>query len=233
MTSSPSASGAIRVQVDAGALLVLALVLAMLATGYFPAQVPSLGGPASWALSVVAATGFALTVVLHEMAHVLVARRLGVPGNRITLDLRGGRAELSTRAPSPRAEAVIAVAGPAANVLLAAGCVALGRWTLSSATAAQVLLGLVATLNLALAVINLLPLLPLDGGRVLRAFLWSRTGSYDRGTQLAWRCTRIGLTILALAGAVAAVTGRYRIAATLVLGALYLAWRAHIVTRNS
>jgi Zn-dependent protease len=225
VTAPANDTRGIRVQIDAGALVVLAIVLAYLATRYFPVLLPGRDGRAAWALAAGAVVGFCVTIVVHEVAHLVVARAFGVRGRRITLELRGGRAELEGRAPTARGDALIAIAGPAANMLLAATIALAGRVVPDGLAPVAVLAGFLVALNLVLAFINLLPILPLDGGRIVRALLWARGGSYERATERAWRWTRVGLVLAAFAGVVVGLAGRFDVAGALLVGSAYLALR--------
>ncbi|MGA2258065.1 MAG: site-2 protease family protein, partial [Thermoguttaceae bacterium] len=146
--------------------------------------------------SAVNATFFILTifgcVLLHEMGHALAAGRYGIATRDITLLPIGGLARLEGMTRSPRQELVIALAGPAVNVTIAGaswlGLLLYGNLT-GSFTLAPVVgsfLGQLLAVNLSLAVFNLLPAFPMDGGRVLRAVLASCI-SYERATQIAAR----------------------------------------------
>jgi Zn-dependent protease len=157
-------------------------------------------------LSAALAYGFGLTVVLtlvvsvllHEIGHALVARRLGIGVRGITLELLGGYTEMDTDAPTPRTELLVALAGPVVSLalgLLCGGVVALApRGSLAFDLALQLCLG-----NLLIAVFNALPGLPLDGGRALRAAVWWITGDRHRGTEVAGWAGRVVAAVTGLA----------------------------------
>ena len=134
-------------------------------------------------------------LLAHELAHSLVARRYGVPVTSITLWALGGVSELGGEPPTARADLRIAAAGPAAS--LAAGLIFGGLAAAVRAAGgpgiAIAALGWLAAMNVLLAAFNLLPGAPLDGGRILRAFLWRRTGDRVRG----WR-GRVGAALMIL-----------------------------------
>ncbi|GAC1539989.1 MAG: hypothetical protein NVS2B17_15820 [Candidatus Velthaea sp.] len=141
-------------------------------------------------LAAVCALALFVSVVAHEFAHALVARRFGVKTTGITLFLFGGVATLEREPPSPRAEMFIALAGPAASGALAGVAflaimllerTASGAW----AEALGVVLAYLAIANGVLAVFNLIPAFPMDGGRVLRAALWSARKSHASATASA------------------------------------------------
>ena len=155
-------------------LFVAALITWTLATGYFPAILPDLEATTYGLLGVVSTLGLYASVLFHEFAHALTARRYGVGTRRITLFIFGGIAELEDEPPTPIAEFVIAIAGPAASFAAALACM-VGSGvliaTVGSVPAAMVLLW-IFRVNVMLAVFNLIPAFPLDGGRVLRSALW-------------------------------------------------------------
>lgn len=130
-----------------------------------------LQGPTPYLLGLLAALGLFLSVLIHELGHALTARAYGVQTREITLWLLGGVAQLEQIPRTRGAEAVIAIAGPIVSVLLS-GLFSLLRGLIPSAAAeGQFLLGYLSFINLSLAIFNLLPALPLDGGRILRSLL--------------------------------------------------------------
>lgn len=130
------------------------------------------------------------SVLLHELGHALTARRLGIGVRGITLEILGGYTELDRPAPSPRVELLVSLAGPAVSLLLGGAAVA-GMVVLPAGSMPRQLLFLTAAANLLVAAFNLLPGLPLDGGRALRAVVWAATGSPMRGTAVAARCGQV------------------------------------------
>jgi Zn-dependent protease len=164
--------------------LIFALFTWALAANYYPAAYP--GWPPAWYWIMGAATAliFFLCVLLHELGHSVVAIRYGIPVRSITLFVFGGVSQIEGEPPSAAAEFWIAIAGPAVSAALA-GLFALLR---SAAPGGSVLFGLatyLAYINGALAVFNLIPGFPLDGGRVLRGILWKSTGSLRKATLAA------------------------------------------------
>jgi Zn-dependent protease/predicted transcriptional regulator len=151
------------------------LVTWSLAAGLFPVRYKGLPQTTYWIMGVVAALGLFFSIIFHEMCHSLVARRFGLPMKGITLFIFGGVAEMSDEPPSAKAEFSMAIAGPASSIVL--GCVFYGIHLFGMGTGWPVpvsgifyYLGLI---NGLLAAFNLVPAFPLDGGRVLRAALWS------------------------------------------------------------
>lgn len=195
-----------QIKVDASWLIIAVLLVWSLSSGYFPQVVDGLGKSDALVLSVAAMLGLFASLILHELAHALVARRFGLRTGGITLFLFGGVAELDEEPASARSEVVIALAGPAASLALAAifwlATQIAGPAVLSAELRA--LLGYLASVNLVLALFNLMPAFPMDGGRVLRAALWSRGGDLVGATRTAVRVAMlfafamIGLGILSL-----------------------------------
>ena len=198
----------IRIGVHASWLAVYAFVTFALASSL--SMVPR---PEAIALGAVCALALFASVVVHELAHALTARRFGVRTDAITLFLFGGVALLDEEPATPRADALVAAAGPAASAVLGlfglGVLAALERFAHGPATDAPALFtAYFAVANGVLAVFNLLPAFPMDGGRVLRALLWRRGGDMRRATRLA---ARVGIgfaTAFVAAGIVLVVATR-------------------------
>lgn len=189
-------------------LLVFALVAQALAGRILPSEHPGHAESLYWVAGVAAACAFFASLIAHEMGHAVTARRHGVGVDGVTLWLLGGVARLSTDVPSARSELRIALAGPAVSVGLAIALVAAGAG-LDAAGAPGLVAGTASWLgriNATLAVFNLLPAFPLDGGRVLRAWLWRRR-TRDRATTLAARVGRTIGYVLVGAGGFLTVAG--------------------------
>ena len=192
MTGAPRAAGGltiarvwgIPISVHASWLLVFALVGASLAAGYFPAHHPAWGAPTRWVLGALTSLAFFASVLVHELGHSRVALRNGIPIRGITLFVFGGVAQIGREPGSPGVEFRIAIAGPLTSLTIAALFGGLGAAGGSVPLVAVPALWL-ARINLAVALFNLLPGFPLDGGRVLRAAVWAWTGSFDRGNRTA------------------------------------------------
>jgi Zn-dependent protease len=149
-----------------------------------------------WTLALVTAILFFISIVLHELAHATVARFNGVPVRGITLFALGGIALFEKDAATPAKEFRIAIVGPAASVIIGLGCRAIASAAGSVAPTTTpsgfaAVLGWLAYINLALALFNLIPGFPLDGGRVLRSIIWAITHSADRATQIAARVGQV------------------------------------------
>jgi Zn-dependent protease len=166
---------------------------------------PGLGGAGAVLLSVVFALAFFGCVVLHELAHALVARAVGVPTAEIRLFVFGGVARIAGEPADPGGEALVAMAGPLASVLLAGLCDLASR---ALAGPAGDLLALLFVGNLVVAGFNLLPGFPLDGGRVARALVWHVTGRRLLATRVTARLGRALAAALVLGGTAAALWQR-------------------------
>lgn len=179
-----------------------------IASDALPTAAPGYATGAYWAVGAGAAVLFFSSLLLHELGHSLVARRHGVNVREITLWMLGGVAKLEGESPTPEAELRIAAAGPAVSMVL--GVVFLGLAASLEVVGASDLfvaaLGWLGSINILLAVFNLMPAFPTDGGRLLRAWLWRRSGDHTQATRTAARVgTSAGwglvfLGILALTG---------------------------------
>jgi Zn-dependent protease len=195
--------GGTRVAVDWSWLLVFSLVTASLALGYLPGRHPGHGVLAYWTVAVVVALLFFASILVHELAHAWVSSHLGVRVERITLFVFGGLARLESEPRDPATDFKIAVAGPLASLWLGAvlGLAALALGGGDPPALWLAALQYLALVNVALALFNSLPGLPLDGGRVLRSLLWKRTGDFDAATRRAsdWgRGLGVGIAALGL-----------------------------------
>lgn len=196
----------IAVRVDASWLLVFALISWSLATGYVSHVLPDLTAGAVWLHAVTAAALLFASVLLHELSHALVARQHGVGVNGIRLHVFGGVSELQSEPPTPRAEFLIAAVGPLTSFAIAAVCYGLGR-TLAWTAWAAALTGYLTAVNLVVGLFNLVPGLPLDGGRLLRAMLWWWSGRVEWATRWAGRAGSLFAVALIGLGALRAAGG--------------------------
>ncbi len=160
--------------------------------GFYLAQ------PLGWLAAGIAMLAFFVSILLHELAHALAARRYGVGTESIDLWALGGVARLDREAPTPRAEGVIAAAGPLASLLIGVPAFFAG-WMMASYAVFWI-----GFINILLGLFNLLPGAPLDGGRILRAVRWSQTGDRYRamrdagnaGRFLGWALAAFGVGLL-------------------------------------
>jgi Zn-dependent protease/CBS domain-containing protein len=177
------------VRADASWALVVILVTWSLATGVFPQLVPGLGRRAYWLMALAGAAILFLSIIVHELSHSLVARRFGIPMRGITLFVFGGVAEMEDEPPSPRSELLMALAGPAASVVIGVAFLVFTAvaMTLQWPDALVAVGQYIGATNLILAIFNMLPAFPLDGGRVLRSLIWMKSGNVRRATRISSR----------------------------------------------
>lgn len=181
-----------------------ALLTMSLAGSVFPASNPHLSHGTYLAMAIASSLTFFACIVVHELGHALQARREGVATDRVTLWLFGGVAQLRGRFPSAGAEFRIAVAGPLVTVVLVG--VWLGAaYVLTLPAAVDGVLSWLGYINAVLLAFNLLPALPLDGGRVLRSALWARRGDFVSATRAAADVSRLLAVVMIGVGLVGGV----------------------------
>jgi Zn-dependent protease len=175
----------IKVTMDVTVLLVAGFYSWVLATNRFPIQSPGLSTSTYWVAGISFALLFFVSLLVHEIGHALVAKDEGIGVVGISLWLLGGMARLETSPTTARSEFRIAVVGPLASA--ACGVVFLvGAYLAPTSGIGELvghLLALLGLINLVLAVFNILPAAPLDGGTVLSSLIWSRTGSHAQGVR--------------------------------------------------
>ncbi|MGJ8571180.1 MAG: site-2 protease family protein [Hoeflea sp.] len=198
-----------KLKVDPSWLLIAALIVWSLSTSYFPGALPGLTATVYTVLGIVSMLAMFASLILHELSHSVVARSYGLKVGGITLFIFGGVAELEEEPHDPKSEFLIAIAGPLMSLALAALFYGLSSMTGSGAEAGLTgaVFGYLALINLVLAVFNLIPAFPLDGGRMLRAVIWGVTQDLLRATRIS---SRIGLAFglfLMLTGAFAVFSG--------------------------
>ena len=172
-------------------LVIVALFTWVLGESYFPEVIHGIAPATSYALGLLSVLLLFVSILAHEFGHALVARRYGIEIEEIDLWLLGGVSRMRGEAHRPQDELRYAIAGPAVTAVIAA-CFAAAALALPP-TAPAVLRALVeyqAYVNIAILVLNLLPAFPLDGGRVLRALLWQRSGRLGPATETAVRVGR-------------------------------------------
>lgn len=186
-------------------LIIFGLVTWSLTGGFFAVRFPDWGPGRMIVAAVITSLLFFSSVLIHELGHSLVAKSRRVPVRRITLFIFGGAAQIEREADRPGDELAIAAAGPATSLGLALlfGGIALA-FPMEPMRAIAFLL---ARINVTLAVFNLLPGFPLDGGRLFRAFLWRMTGDFRRSTYIASQAGQGIAYLLILAGILFTFTG--------------------------
>jgi len=174
----------IPIGVDYSWFLIFALLTWMLAGSYYPSEFRNWSPLLYWVTGAATAILLFVSVLVHELGHSFVALRHGIPVRSITLFIFGGVAQIGAEPPSAKAEFLIAIAGPAVSFALAV----IFTVVQPALAAIEPLWGVVkylAYMNFALALFNLIPGFPLDGGRVFRAFLWAVTKDMRRATLIA------------------------------------------------
>jgi Zn-dependent protease len=204
----------IGISVHVSWLVVFALVTWSLAAGYFPTEFPGWARATYWLTGALTALVFFLSILIHELGHSWVALRYGIEIRGITLFVFGGVAQMSSEAASPAAEFRISLAGPLTSLGLAALFAAAWFATRAITLVAGAALWL-ARVNLMVALFNLVPGFPLDGGRLLRAVAWHWTGSFNRATRVASIAGRLVSAVLMGIGVFSALGGN-------VLGGVWL-----------
>lgn len=193
------------VKIDASWLFLALLVTWSLAQGVFPYDLPDASTATYWGMGVLGALGLFLSIVLHELSHSLVARQYGINMQGITLFIFGGVAEMVDEPPSPQSEFFMAIAGPIASLFIAAAFQIM-NWVSAPLPPIAIVCGYLAIVNVALAVFNMVPAFPLDGGRALRAVLWHRKNDIREATRITSKMGEyfgfalIGLGVLFLIG---------------------------------
>lgn len=200
--------GGVAISAHWSVLFTLALFADLLATSALPAARPGQGSVAYWLAGILTAALFLATLLVHELAHAIAARHYRMRVQKITLWMLGGLTELEGEAPTPRADAVIAAAGPATSFGL--GALSAGfAWWVGGEGLFGAALSWLAGISVLLGVFNLLPGAPLDGGRLLRALLWWCYHDRARGAVSAARAGRILGMFLIILGFLEVTTGSF------------------------
>lgn len=169
--------------------ILIGSLVAVLVVSQLEANVPSIASPIKWLAGAVIAGAFFLSVLAHELGHGIVARRRGLDVGPITVFFFGGSASFQLESDRPRDEAAVAIAGPIVSLGIGAVLATVGVLARTSRDETLQAVGLVAlvlaSLNLILGAANLVPAYPLDGGRLVRAVFWARTGDERRGARAA------------------------------------------------
>ncbi len=198
-------AGIPRIRWEPGWVLLIVLSGVLLATSILPARIPGVGPLLLAATTAVTLGGLLLCFLIHELAHFVVAKSYGVDTRRITLTLFGGVPETNQPLPHPEAMFTVALAGPIANLAL---CVTAYLLVGLASAPLQVAIDITATVSLFLGLTNLVPAQPLDGGRMLHAAVWARTGNPSAAYRAEHRSGRLlgsssvvaGITLMLLGG---------------------------------
>ncbi|MFO7560602.1 MAG: site-2 protease family protein [Desulfobacterales bacterium] len=176
-----------EIRIDLSWVILAIFIAWSLSAGLFPIHYEGLSVQTYWIMGIVGAIGLFFSIIVHEMAHSLVAVRFGMPIKGITLFLFGGVAEMKKEPASPKAEFVMAIAGPLSSMVLAAVFYAISQIT-KNAGWSEAIYGVIkylAWINGILAIFNLIPAFPLDGGRILRSLLWGWKKNLRWATRVA------------------------------------------------
>jgi Zn-dependent protease/predicted transcriptional regulator len=226
----------IEIDIDWSWLFIFLLIAWNLGT-VFDQLHPKWAGGLVWSAAIAAAVLFFVSVLLHELAHSLVAQSQGVPVRSITLFLFGGVSDIQREPPSPRAEFLITIVGPLTSLiigvilLLLAGVSASPIDTMTGSTSSMSGLSLLPTMllwlgsiNVLLAIFNMIPGFPLDGGRVLRSILWATTGNLRRATQWAAQVGQFIAWVFIVAGIMMVFGYDFPLLGTGLINGLWLAF---------
>lgn len=165
--------------------IIFVVVTVLLAMFYFPPSYPDWAPALYWVVGLATSLLFFGSVLGHELAHSMVARSQNIPVKSITLFVFGGVSRITKEATRPGKEAVLAFVGPFSSVIIGAFFLLVFLATRNVSEPISALAGYLAFINFLLAAFNMIPGFPMDGGRVLRSFLWWITGNYRRATRIA------------------------------------------------
>lgn len=178
--------GPMEIVLDYSWFIILTLLAFTMAETYLPQTLAKLTKPQYWMMGAAVALFFFLSVLVHELAHCYVAIKQGIRIKSIRLLFFGGLTEVSSEAKTGRHELLIALAGPAASMILGMACFFV--WAVSQQAGRGLAVGAIGfhlgILNIALAILNFIPGFPLDGGRILKAILWDRWNDKSRATKV-------------------------------------------------
>ncbi|AQT70129.1 Putative zinc metalloprotease [Anaerohalosphaera lusitana] len=200
-----------KVGIDLTWFILAILITWSLAEGLFPYLYEDLSTRAYWWMGVAGALGLFVSIVFHEFCHSIVARRYGLPMKGITLFIFGGVAEMDEEPPSPKAEFMMAIFGPISSIFLGVVLVGIAfvgeslNWILPVTGVIEYL----AWLNFILAIFNLIPAFPLDGGRVLRSILWHYKHDLRKATKTAANFGSAFGTVLIILGVIVFIGGNF------------------------
>ena len=177
----------ILIEVNISWFVIFALVTYSLASGYLPVYYPDFDTATRWILGGIISLLFFISVLLHELSHSLISTGLGIPVKNITLFIFGGVAQIEKEPDEPGKELKIAIAGPAMSLLLSVLFLLLSKTSvyLGAPEPAAAAFTYLSDINLTLALFNLFPAFPLDGGRILRAVIWHFSKNLQKATRIS------------------------------------------------
>ena len=190
----------IDIDIHVSWIIILVFLTVSLATGWFPQLYPGWSTATYWLIAFLSSLLLFVSVLLHELAHSLVARRRGLPVKSITLFIFGGVSNIEREPQSPGVEFQMAIVGPLTSLVIGAICFLLQVPLRGSNSPLEGILFYLAVTNILLGVFNLIPGFPLDGGRVLRSIVWRLTGNLRLATRVAAMTGQIIAYLLILLG---------------------------------
>jgi Zn-dependent protease/predicted transcriptional regulator len=204
--------------------IIFALIAWTLSTGYFPQVRPYLSTSTYWIAGLISTALLFVSVLIHELSHSLVALAHGLTIRGITLFIFGGVAQIAEEPEDAKTELKMAAAGPLTSFVLAIIFFGLSRLAraISPVSITATIFFYLFLINLILALFNLIPGFPLDGGRILRAYLWKKSGDQERATRTATNVGRWFGNILIFFGFVNLLWGRFLNGAWLILIGIFL-----------
>jgi Zn-dependent protease/predicted transcriptional regulator len=200
-----------KVSLDITWFILAILIVWSLAKGVFPEDYQGLSSSVYLWMGIVGALGLFASIVFHEFCHSVVARHYGIPMKGITLFIFGGVAEMSDEPPSAKVEFLMAIVGPLSSFVLSGIFYLLAMASNKAGLAVPIygVLAYLSWLNFILAVFNLIPAFPLDGGRVLRSILWGVKGNLKWATHIAsFMGSGFGIILMAL-GVISFIGGNF------------------------
>lgn len=209
----------IPIEIDVSWLIIFALIAVTLSEGYFPGIDPKISPLFRWITGVTAAIFLFASILIHELSHSYVAQKSNIVIKKITLFIFGGVAQLTREPEDPKTELKVAVAGPISSIILAGVFFTISMFFHSAGPYNNKivfeLFRYLFMINLILAVFNLIPAFPLDGGRIFRAFIWMFTNNMEKSTRIASYIGQAFAFFLMFVGLMQVFTGR-------MLGGLWL-----------
>ncbi len=200
----------IEIDVNWSWLIIFILLTWSLAVFFFPQLFPSMSTTTDWVVGAISSLLLFVSVLLHELSHSLVAESEGIPVHSITLFVFGGVSDIEQEPHSPKDEFLMAAAGPAMSLVI--GVICYGIFLALPSTAPSAIAAVLLALgfyNITLAIFNLIPGFPLDGGRVFRAIVWGITGSFQKATRIATAVGQFFAYLFIFGGLFLAITGAF------------------------
>lgn len=200
----------IEIAINWSWLIIFVLLTWSLAVFFFPPLFPFWSVATYWIVGAISSILLFASVLLHELAHSLVAESEGIPVHSITLFVFGGVSNIEREPPTARDEFLMAIAGPATSVVVGVVCYLLFIGLIRTLpTPVLGILFAMAIYNVILGVFNLIPGFPLDGGRVFRAIVWGITGSFREATNIATILGQVFAYLFIFGGLFLAITGDF------------------------